>query len=213
MHDSPELRKLHADYAELATKPPRMLNLDETTSLEYYRVDLAWEAGTLDLDDTSTTAEWTRNMHRLEEFEQTKGFPRDNRRQQRDAFTPEHRELITWVNTNLRATALAKRCTYQRQRLALIPGYSTTSRPDLWQHNLNNFRTFVSTPSNGLPSRRSDDPAERSLANWRERQRGLYRRGTLPDVQIADLEATPMWTWMTATAQPDKFSDGVARGE
>ena len=135
-------------------------------------------------------------MYDLESYiVRTGKFPRDNRRFPRDAFTHEHRHLITWVNTQLRESNLGNRCTFQLRRLHLVPGYALTSRPGLWESQRSTYLDFITTPGNGIPSPRIEDEAERHLAQWRARQRAAYRTGRLTDLQVNALESILGWTW------------------
>jgi hypothetical protein len=195
MNASPELVALLHEYSLLAIKPYGSLDLDQLASLEYYYAELDYRAGLLDNSRGLLLARWIRDVNALENYVASTGtFPRDNRRLPRDAFTPEHRRLITWVNTSIREMSLGNRCNYQVRRLAMIPGFTQTSRDARWHTQLDVYQAFVATHP-GVPSTRSGDQVERRLAFWRARQRAGYRRGSLAGVQIESLEAIASWSW------------------
>ena len=188
MDRSTEYQKLLDDYVDLAKRPARMRNLDESASVTYFYAELAYIGGARDPNDKSLVSKWTRNLHALEDYTKANGFPRDNRRKS-ESFMPEYRRLLVFVNTELRATTMGNRCTYQRRRLEGIDGYIETSRIDTWATQLEAYRTFVI--SRGVqPRRRSNDPVERRIANWGDRQRAAYRRGALLEDQVTAVEST-----------------------
>jgi Helicase associated domain len=195
MKPSPELAALLRDYALLAKQSYRTLTLDQLDSLDFYNAELDYRVGRLDNSRGALVARWIRDVNALETYVTTTGtFPRDNRRLDRDRFTPEHRRLITWVNTSIREIGLGNRCDYQVRRLQTIPGFELTPRPALWQWYLTEYRHFIRAHP-GVPSTRGTSFDERRLAWWRARQRSAYRRGALNAEQIEALEATPSWRW------------------
>jgi hypothetical protein len=196
MNATPELSALLREYASLASQPYRSLTLDQIASLKYYNAELDYQNGALGDSRGALVARWIRDANALETFvARTGSFPRDNRRLPREAFTPEHRHLITWVNTQVRGSALGNRCTFQVRLLQLIPGYASTSRYALWESLRLEYNAFVTAPGNAIPSPRSDDDAVRHLGQWRARQRAAYRRGQLAQWQIESLESIPGWAW------------------
>jgi hypothetical protein len=194
MDASPELAALLNDYAAIAEQPYRTLTLDQVTSLDFYNAELDYRAGTSENTRGALVARWIRDVNALEDYVTGTGtFPRDNRRLPRDAFTPEHRRLITWANTSIREIALGNRCDYQVRRLHTIPGFSTTPRNAVWNSQLHAYMAMLA--ERGAISTRSSDPTERHLAFWRARQRAAYRRGVLTVEQITRLEGIPGWKW------------------
>ena len=68
-----------------------------------------------------------------------------------------------------------------------LPGFSSEPRTDRWRDHLEEFVAFVDDV--GRPPRvRSQDPVERSLANWRVDQERRLRAGRLDEERRTQLE-------------------------
>jgi hypothetical protein len=190
------LNQLHADYAALALRPSAALTLDHRRSLLFYRCELALLAHTPPPPETPIRGiRWLQTLTALEAFiaRETR-WPRENRRLDRAAITPEERLLATWVRTQRTAADEGVRSDYQLRRLACVPGFHLHPLAEQWFRQVTEYRHFTSAHRRA-PLLSSADPTERRIARFAAKQRLAYRRGRLPPERIATLERLEFWTW------------------
>lgn len=76
--------------------------------------------------------------------------------------------LIDWIRYQRRSAD--RLSTYQRARLALIPGWSFSPRHDSWADSLHDYEIFVRDLGR-VPRRSAPDRSERRLALWHRNQK------------------------------------------
>jgi len=195
MRPSRQLVDLLARYADLATRDRKLLSEDQRRSLRFYRAELAAldESGRKSASDRVSV--WIRNVTAVEVFVSTNGhLPRVNRRRPVEEIDPETRRLEQWLNHETRPSTVAVRCSYQLDRLSVIPGFSAHPLDDRWREQYKAYARFLET-HRGPPVLRSDDSEERRLANWAAKQRQHRGSGSLPEDRVAALEALRIWAW------------------
>jgi len=195
MRPSRQLVDLLARYADLATRDRKLLSEDQRRSLRFYRAELAAldESGHDSRSDRVSV--WIRNVTAVEEFVSANGhLPRVNRRRPDVEIDPETRRLEQWLNHETRPSTVAVRCSYQLDRLSVIPGFSAHRLDDRWREQYEAYARFLEI-HRGPPVLRSDDSEERSLANWAAKQRQHRCNGSLPEDRVAALESLRIWAW------------------
>jgi hypothetical protein len=106
----------------------------------------------------------------------------------------ELRHLINWVDSQRRAPA-DTRCTYQLERLKLVPHYIGSSNKGAWQLTYEEYKQFLAAHEKKPPRSRSDDRAEHLLAGWAIRQRSRRTHFGIRPERAQLLEALSIWTW------------------
>ena len=194
-HPTP-IDQLLAAYTELAQRPPKRLTPDRSRSLIFftYEQTLAIGSGSTDLVP-ARVIQWTTALHALEAFVARNGrWPRENNRAERSSIAAEERRLATWVRSQRSAADLGRRCTYQLDRLACIPGYRDRPLEDRWDAQLLGYQGFL-LQHNRAPVVSSVSNAEKRLAAWAAKQRFAYRNRRLTARRISLLGQLPLWTW------------------
>lgn len=110
------------------------------------------------------------------------------------AAPAEERHLEAFLRVSRRSATREQMCSWQQDRLALIPAYDENPREDSWDRRFVAYLAFV-TRFGRQPVKRSENRAERTLAFWAVTQRAAHRRGTLSSARSADLERIPGWMW------------------
>jgi hypothetical protein len=197
------LQQLFARYRALEAHDSSQLTDDEERSMRFYRAEQQLRRTTEPLDSTVDQVHaWVRNVLDLELFvARNYQLPRVNRRRA-PAADPVERRLEQWLNYQTRPGTISRHCSYQTDRLAIIPGYSATRLDDQWQARYDQYRTFLAG-NRRAPALRSTDPAEKALANWAAKQRFRRRNESLTAHRAAALSRLKMWTW----SAPRKKSD------
>jgi len=192
------LRRLFERYQPLAEIAPRSLSDDELRSLRFYRAEQLKRDHPDEFDTRADRVHtWIRNLTALELFvARNYQLPRANRRREPAFSDPEERHLEQWLNYQTRPTTAGLHCSYQADRIALIPGFSATRFDDRWRNQYEGYRRFL-TEQQQAPMLRSSDPRERALAGWAAKQRMHHRNGSLPAHRHAALDALPQWAWGT----------------
>jgi len=195
MRASRQLIDLLTRYADLATRDRKLLSEDQRRSLRFYRAELA-ALNELDGDSRSDRVSvWISNVTAVAEFVSANGhLARVNRRRPDVEIDPETRRLEQWLNHETRPATVAVRCSYQLDRLGVIPGFSARRLDDRWREQYEAYARFLES-HRGPPVLRSDDSDERSLANWAAKQRQLQRKASLPEDRVAALESLRIWAW------------------
>ena len=194
-HPTP-IDQLLSAYTELAQRPPKRLTPDRSRSLIFftYEQTLASGSGCPDLVP-SRVIQWTTALHALEAFvAQNARWPRENNRAKGSTITPDERRLATWVRSQRSAADRGRRCTYQLDRLACIPGYRDRPLEDRWNAKLLGYQGFL-LQHNRAPVVSSVSNAEKRLAAWAAKQRFAYRNRRLAARRISLLGQLPLWTW------------------
>ena len=145
-HPTP-IDQLLSAYTELAQRPPRRLAPDRSRSLMFftYEQTLASGDGSTDLVPVRVM-QWTTSLHSLEAFVAQNGrWPRENNRAEGSTITANERRLATWVRSQRSAADLGRRCTYQLDRLACIPGYRDRPLEDRWNAKLLGYQGLVTS--------------------------------------------------------------------
>lgn len=179
-----ELRQLFARWSEIA----QTAGADEDTrrSMQFYRAETAGEGRTAG----PRTAKWVENVQTLHHYVRMNGWP--HRQVHHDNSDLTEQRLVNWVREQRRRPDAL--CTYQRERLLVIPGYSWTPLDDAWDDKVDDYTRFIISRGR-RPARRSSDKRERSLATWAANQRTRHRQGRLPKHRVDDLAKIPNWRW------------------
>ena len=179
-----ELRQLFARWSEIA----RTAVTDEDTrrSVQLYRAEIADE----DTMAGPRIVKWVENVQVLHHFVHVNGWP--HRSVRPDGSDVTRQRLVNWVREQRRRPDAL--CTYQRERLLAIPGYTWAPLDDAWDDKVDDYTRFVAS-SGRRPSRRSSDMQERSLATWAANQRTRNRQGLLPKHRVDDLINIDLWIW------------------
>jgi hypothetical protein len=156
------LRQLHLKYADLVKRTKEALSPDERRSLRYYVAEMALqEIGASVGRPADRVTEWAANLLELEEFVVRTGrLPRVNRRSG-GSMTHAEVRLEQWLNFQTRPSTISRHCTYQTDRLAIIPGYSASRLEDRWQVRYDQYREFLGEQRR-VPALRSTDSFEKS---------------------------------------------------
>ena len=179
-----ELRQLFARWSEIT----RSAVADEDTrrSVQLYRAEIADE----DTMAGPRIVKWVENVQVLHHFVHVNGWP--HRSVRPDGSDVTRQRLVNWVREQRRRPDAL--CTYQRERLLAIPGYTWAPLDDAWDDKVDDYTRFVAS-SGRRPSRRSSDMQERSLATWAANQRTRNRQGLLPKHRVDDLINIDLWIW------------------
>lgn len=197
MLQSPQLADLLARYATIAGGDRKQLSEDERRSIRFYETELALRQRPNDLPGRDRITAWVRNVVALDDFVIEYGrLPRVNRRRPAAEIDPETRRLEQWLNHETRPATVAVRCTYQLERLAIVPGFNTQRFNERWLGRYDRYERFLAT-HRGPPVLRSADARERDLANWAAKQRQRYHAGSLSADRIAALNNLRIWGWGT----------------
>lgn len=198
------LRQLHLKYADLAKRTKEALSPDEGRSLRYYVAEMALqEIGASVGRPADRVTAWAANLLELEEFVTRTGrLPRVNRRSGESATHAEVR-LEQWLNFQTRPGTISRHCSYQTDRLAIIPGYSASRLEDRWQVRYDQYREFLGEQRR-VPALRSTDSFEKSLAGWGAKQRLHRRNGSLPAHRVAALTRLEIWSWGASSKKATK---------
>lgn len=198
------LQQLFARYRALEALDSSQLNVDEVRSLRFYRVEQEMRRLPVPLEDTVDQVHtWIRNVLELELFvARNYQLPRVNRRKN-SSTDPVERRLEQWLNYQTRPTTTRRHCSYQADRLAIIPGYSATRFDDQWHTRYDQYRAFLADHRR-VPALRSADPAEKALANWAAKQRLRRSNASLPAHRAAALSRLEMWTWGRSRKKADE---------
>jgi hypothetical protein len=195
MRPSRQLIDLLDRYAALATRDRKLLSDDQRRSLRFYWAELAALNESGDDSRSDRVSVWIRNVTAVDEFVSRNGYlPRVNRRRPVGETDPETRRLEQWLNHETRPATVAVRCSYQLDRLGVIPGFSARRLDDRWRYQYEAYARFLES-HRGPPVLRSDDIEERSLANWAAKQRQHQRDASLPEDRVAALESLRIWAW------------------
>ena len=187
------LAKLRSEYERIAKQDPDTWSEDERTSVNYYRADIAAGGDALGSAIPHAVRQWTANMWALDAYFVNHGaFPRPAHLHRENNEPTELRHLITWVETQRRATRADRRCTYQRRRLETVPGYTELSHDGVWMAHFETYRQFINT-NPGAPRYRSKDAGERAIANWAAKQRAAARKGTILEERAEQLRTLRIW--------------------
>jgi hypothetical protein len=139
-------------------------------------------------------AQWVVNLLALEAFIEREGvFPGRSKKLGPVSDPKELRHLIDWVDGQRRAPA-DTRCTYQLERLKLVPHYIDSSNKGAWQLTYEEYKQFLAAHG-GPPCSRSDDRAEHLLYGWASRQRSRRTHFGIRPERAELLEALSIWTW------------------
>jgi hypothetical protein len=199
------LQQLFARYRTLEELQPRQLTLDEERSLRFYRAEQEIRRQpALSEPSVNQVHIWIRNVLDLELFvARNYQLPRVNRRRRPMDVSDEERRLEQWLNYQTRPTTILRHCSYQADRLAIIPGYSANRLDDQWQGHYEQYRSFLAEHRRA-PALRSADPLEKTLAAWGAKQRLHRRNGSLPAHRVAALTRLEMWSWGAASKKATK---------
>ncbi|MBC7594439.1 MAG: helicase associated domain-containing protein [Kineosporiaceae bacterium] len=194
-HPTP-IDQLLSAYTELAQRPPKRLTPDRTRSLMFFTYEQALASGSGLTDPVPVrVSQWTTALHALEAFVAQNGrWPRENNRAKGSSITPDERRLATWVRSQRSAADLGRRCTYQLDRLACIPGYHERPLEDRWNTQFLAYQRFV-IQHHRAPVLSSTSNTEKRLAAWAAKQRIAYRNRRLAARRISLLGQLPLWTW------------------
>jgi hypothetical protein len=141
MRPSRQLVDLLDRYAELATRERKLLSEDQRRSLRFYRAELAASSGSDDVSRGDRVSVWIRNVTALDQFVSRNGYlPRVNRRRPVGEIDPETRRLEQWLNHETRPATVAVRCSYQLDRLGVIPEFSARRLDDRWPGTIRRLR-------------------------------------------------------------------------
>ena len=179
-----ELRQLFARWSEIA----RTAVTDEDTrrSVQFYLAEMADE----DTMAGPRIVKWVENVQVLHHYVRVNGWP--HRSVRPDGSDVTRQRLVNWVREQRRRPGAL--CTYQRERLLAIPGYTWAPLDDAWDNKVDDYTRFVASRG-WRPSRRSVDKRERSLATWAANQRTRNRQGRLPKHRVDDLIKIDVWRW------------------
>lgn len=190
------LHRLHNAYAELDKTSKTTLNDDERRSLRYFHADLAEHGRSGNRASSHDRATvWIRNVYHVEAFSEEFGrFPRENNRLPPEEIGGEERRLVTWLRAQRKLSLHSGHCSYQRDRLDVLPGFTESPLEERWTDNFEAYREFLQ--AHGIvPILSSDDAAERHLASWAAKQRHRKRAGKLPTDRVQILETLQLWEW------------------
>jgi hypothetical protein len=167
------VKALHAIYAELADRPANLLSVDERRGLDYYFADIGQTT-----DVSATVANWTEFVHQLDEFVLSMGrMPRSDSTRPRPRTAEQ--ELVDRLGYQRRLSVRAAHCTYQTDRLELVPGFRWDPHQQRWEEQFEEHQRFW-TQHRRAPRRDAPDPRERALGRWVAHQRATRRDGSLP---------------------------------
>jgi len=169
--------RLHAAYRALAGSD-LPLSEDDDTSL--HMVDLAEHSGR---DDHARPLRWLRSIDLVEGFCDTTGSLPVNRREPPHSLDLTEARLADFLNYQRIRFARGELSTYEKQRLLALPGFSWAPLDEQWEKRLIEYDEFL-THHKRAPRYRSDDPAERSIADWATRQRCRMRAARMPADQV-----------------------------
>jgi hypothetical protein len=169
---NPNLQALWDTYRELAAHPAVDLTHDERAGVVYFLAD----SGQDDEPD-GYVARWIDRIRAVESFRAADGrLPRaDSHRPRADT---EEQSLVDVLSYFRQVGIAGGYCTYQRQRLETIPGFSWRPRADAWHDTLTAHQQFWAEEGRA-PRRRSPESDEVRLGRWVAQQRTLYREGRL----------------------------------
>jgi hypothetical protein len=188
-------RVLERKFSPLSGRPLNALSPDEARSAKFLETDRLIREGAVRVDSVSRIARWLMNISELERFvEQHRRLPRDNRRPDAPTITAEERRLEQWLNYQSRPRTRDLHCSYQAERLALLPAYTGTRQMDRWTQHLRSYAGFTLL-NRRAPRLRSADKQEQQLARWAAKQRLAARNGELPIERGQALSDLPFWTW------------------
>ncbi|MET4781519.1 hypothetical protein ABIB56_001514 [Glaciihabitans sp. UYNi722] len=192
----PRLERLLAQYAAIAAHPPIHPSADLQRSLTYFRHDIRDQAVDVLFGQPAVrTVAWFKNLNRLELFVAGEGrFPRENNRPSGRQISVEERQLAVWVRTERTAANLGRRCDFQLQRLACVPGYRETPLDDRWMARFLAYERSLASLGHP-PVLSGNNPGDRALAGWAAKQRMAHRSGTLGVRRQRLLQTLSIWTW------------------
>jgi hypothetical protein len=196
------LERLHAGYRRLEEEAAPSLGDDDRRSLQYFHADVAELARSGDRVPTrDRVTSWIRNLHDVEHFINEHGrCPRENNRRTSHDTDPVEQRLVNWLRYQRRLALNSGHCSYQRDRLDLVPGYSESSLDQQWTDNFDAYRAFLQA-HNTVPLLSSNDAGERHLAAWAAKQRLHHRRGRLPVDRVSTMETLEIWGWGSRTTR------------
>lgn len=164
MHPHPEaLKRLHKRWADEAIRR----RFAPTDAVQHYL------AAVRPASASKLHRRWVETCQLLEEHVATFGALPTKRSSE---GRPEALRLVEWIRYQRRN--VDRLSVYQRARLELLPGFSWSPAEEAWLSALQNHEFFV-REYRRLPSRRSADVEEASLAIWARNQRRLARKGRL----------------------------------
>jgi hypothetical protein len=183
--------KLQPEFTELAAT--RAKTDDDVRSLRYFEVDQARNEGRITNEPSPWILDWIDRVRRLELFISVNGrLPVENRRRPDSEISDEERVLSRWKADQLRAARRGPLASYQIRRLEGLDGFRWAPLDDRWDEHFDRYRAFAAARQ---PPRYRAGGTEQEVARWAQRQRGLYRRGALPQTRINRLEGTGFWAW------------------
>lgn len=137
MYGKETLQALHDRWVRLSAGPAD----DDVTarSLTYFTAETG--IGTHEVPVPRRVSNWVELLLALEQYvERTEEFPRRNSRRQPDEIDPLVEKLANWARYQ-RRTEL-RLCTYQRERLECVRGFSWTPIDDGWDDQLSVILDF-----------------------------------------------------------------------
>lgn len=193
MPELPKLHRLRAEYGVLAEQSLAGLDPDARESLRYFLLDVDPEAA-----GETRPGQWVVTLRRVEAFIGARGrLPAENNRRP----NTEERSLSRWLQRQRRAHRHGLLVEYQRRRLECVPGFTFDPAQDAWNVARDEYARFTTT-FRRAPAARSQDPGERKLARWADKQRWRFRRGVLPRHRQRALESLPIWAWGDKSRRP-----------
>ena len=194
-HPTP-IDQLFFAYTELVQRPPKRLTPDRSRSLMFFTYEQTLASGSASTDLVPVgVMQWTTSLHALEAFVAQNGrWPRENNRAEGSTITVDERRLATWVRSQRSAADLGRRCTYQLDRLACIPGYRERPLEDRWNAQFLAYQGFV-IQHHRAPVLSSTSNIEKRLAAWAAKQRFAHRNRRLAERRISLLGQLSLWTW------------------
>ena len=191
MAKNPGLDELLHHYEQIARRPESNLTVDEAISAQFFRAEMLLRIGGPVTGLPARVVQWTVDVRALETLQTQRGyFPRAAG----DGSAGGQRHLVAWVDTQRRAIRGGLRCTFQVERLELIPGFVEFSVEGLWAAGFSRYADHIDL-RNAAPRYRSSVPAERSTASWAAKQRAAHKRGDLTEDQVRALSALRIWAW------------------
>ena len=111
----------------------------------------------------------------------------------------DERVLAVWLKNKLSSCRRGTLPGDQLDKLRKIPGLSNFPQvsgrsqmlPQRFECTYKSFEEWCATHKGAFPSKTGKTKAERSLATWLKNKRQSYRRGKLPDCQLAKLQKSP----------------------
>ena len=183
--------KLQPEFIELAAT--RAKTDDDVRSLRYFEVDQARNEDRITTEPSPRILDWIDRVRRLELFISVNGrLPVENRRRPDSEISDEERVLSRWKADQLRAARRGPLASYQIRRLEGLDGFRWAPLDDRWDEHFDRYWAFAAARQ---PPRYRAGGTEQEVARWAQRQRGLYRRGALPQTRIVRLEGTGFWAW------------------